>query len=389
MILIWNLRAALHLELDRLFDQIGGCDEPHRTAFSKARSFLKASAFIELNEQVTQVALDLGLRDNLWRGLRLLAMDGSTLRLPKGSPEIAAHFGGLESRHGTFLPMARMSYLYEVRTGLILAAQLSPLEVGERSQAHELLGERVWEEDCVLYDRGYNDPRIIAWTLSQDSHFVMRVAIGGSKAAQDFVDSGASEHVIDYRFSDDIVSEFEAYGISLSKTCLLRFIRVVLKTGEVEVLLTNLTDRENYPVDEFGALYHERWTVEEGIKTTKCKIEVENWTGKSVASVEQDFHARIVCQNIAVSLALASQPILDRATVACKHAYKINIKRAIGVIRDQFIVMMTGSKQALRDMIEKLSVRLPRSASIVRPGRSYPRGAPRRIPVSQPYKPIA
>jgi len=389
MILIWNLRAALHLDLERFFDKIGACDEPHRTAFSKARSFLKDSAFIEINEQINQVALDLGLRDNLWRGLRLLAMDGSTLRLPKGSPEIDTCFGGLESRHGTFLPMARMSYLFEVRTGLILSAQLSPLEVGERSQAHELLGESVWESDCVLYDRGYNDPRIIAWTLAQDSHFVMRVAVGGSKAAQDFVDGGANESGFDYRFSDDVVNEFEDYGLEIPKACRLRFIRVPLKTGEVEVLLTNLTDRENYPADEFEALYHERWTVEEGIKTTKCKIEVENWTGKTATSVKQDFHARIVCQNIAVILALASQPILDQATVACKHAYKINIKRAIGVIRDQFIVMMTGTKQALQGVVETLSVRLPRSASIVRPERSFPRGTPRRIPVSQPYKPIA
>jgi len=367
-----------------------GCnDAPHRTAFSKARSFLKASAFVELNEQVLQVADDLGFRDDLWHGLRLLAMDGSTFRLPKGSQEIDAHFGGLESRHGTFLPMARMSYLFEVRTGFILAAQLSPLEVGERTQAHELLGERVWDEHCTLYDRGYNDPRIYAWTIAQDSHFVIRVAVGNSKAAQEFVERGAIEEVFDYHFSEEVLSEFKGYGIEIPKTCRQRIIRITLDTGEIEVLLTNLTDCEKYPAADFKDLYHERWTVEEGIKTTKCKIEVENWTGKTVASIEQDFHASIVCHNIAMSMALASQPALDRATSGCKHAYKINVKRAIGVIRDQFIKMMTGTGQALRKVIEKLAVRLPRSGSIVRPGRSFPRGNPKRIPVAQPYKPIA
>ena len=67
--------------------------------------------------------------------------------------------------------------------------------------------------------------------------------------------------------------------------------RVELETGEVEVLLTDLVDSQKYPEEDFKALYHERWTVEEGIKTAKCKIEVENWTRKTVHSVYQDFHA--------------------------------------------------------------------------------------------------
>ena len=76
-----------------------------------------------------------------------------------------------------------------------------------------------------------------------------------------------------------------------------------LDAGEVEVLLTNLVDSQEYPGEEFKALYHEPWTAEEGIKTTKCKVEMENWTEKTVHSIYQDFHARLLCQNMDVSLA--------------------------------------------------------------------------------------
>ncbi|MEN9021403.1 MAG: IS4 family transposase [Verrucomicrobiales bacterium] len=389
LILIWNLRAALQSDLERFFDRLGESGSaPHRTAFSKARSFLKPSAFIDLNDRVIQAAHDLGLRKNTWHRLRLLAVDGSTLRLAKGSKEIAEHFGGMDTRHDTFCPLARMSYLYEVRTGLILSAQLSPLAEGECTQAYELLGERVWEEDCVLYDRGYNDPRIIAWTLAQKSNFVIRVAAGKSKAAQDFIARGTKEHEFCYVFDDELVNEFERCGQALSKSCRLRYIRVELETGEMEVLVTNLTDSKTYPAEEFKELYHERWAVEEGIKTAKCKIEVENWTGKTVHSVEQDFQARVVCQNIAVFLSQASQATLDRIMAGHKHTYKINIKRALGLIRDQFVQMMTGTRKAFMEAAEKLASRLPQSASLVRPGRSFPRKSPRRIPAAQPYKPI-
>ena len=72
------------------------CPDP--SAFSKARIHLKASAFRVINDQLVEIAGEFGLRDNTWHGLRLLAVDGSTLRLPKASPKIAAHFGGLTSR---------------------------------------------------------------------------------------------------------------------------------------------------------------------------------------------------------------------------------------------------------------------------------------------------
>ena len=70
------------------------------------------------------------------------------LRLIKGSPEIAAHFGEAECRQGTSPPLARMSYLYEVRSNLIVAAEISPYVQGELTQragtsGGTCLGERL------------------------------------------------------------------------------------------------------------------------------------------------------------------------------------------------------------------------------------------------------
>lgn len=388
IILIWNLRSALHLDLGRFFDQADNSEAPHPTAFSKARAFLKASAFVDLNDALIETARDQAIGDYRWHGLRLLAMDGSTLRMPKGSPEIAAHFGNVDCARGISPPLARMSYLYELRSNLIVAATITPYERSELTHAHDLLGERVWEEDCVIYDRGYNDPRIIAWSLAQDSHFVIRVAVRRYRNAEAFAKSSAQEESFDYHFSDEVIEEFKAYGIPLPKSRRLRFVRVELDTGEVEVLLTNLVDSREYPGEEFKALYHERWTVEEGIKTTKCKIEMENWTGKTVHSIYQDFHARVLSQNISVSLATVSQPALDCLKRNCRQRYKINVKRAIGLVRDHFVGLVAVTAESWKEIMDRVRRRLLRAASIVREERSFERGKPRRIPISQSYKPI-
>jgi hypothetical protein len=290
------------------------------------------------------------------------------LRLIKGSPEIAAHFGEAECRQGTSPPLARMSYLYEVRSNLIVAAEISPYVQGELTHAQELLGERVWEKDCVIYDRGYHSPRIIAWSLAQESHVVIRVPVGRYPPAQAFVKSKAREESLDYHFSKEVIEE--------------------LDTGEVEVLLTDLVDSQKYPEEDFKALYHERWTVEEGIKTAKCKIEVENWTGKTVHSVYQDFHARVLCQNMAISLATASQPAMDRQKASCQQRYKTNVERAIDVVRDHFVGLVAVSAERWEEIMNRVSLRVLRAASVVRTGRSFERRTPRRLPPAQPYKPI-
>jgi hypothetical protein len=156
----------------------------------------------------------------------------------------------------------------------------------------------------------------------------------------------------------------------------------------VEVLLTDLVDSQKYPEEDFKALYHERWTVEEGIKTAKCKIEVKNWTGKTVHSVYQDFHVRVLCQNMAISLATASQPALDRQKASCQQRYKTNVKRAIGVVRDHFVGLVAVSAERWEEIMNRVSLRVLRAASVVRAGRSFERRTPRRLPPAQPYKPI-
>ena len=54
----------------------------------------------------------------------------------------------------------------------------------------------------------------------------------------------------------------EVQEAGLPTVLTLRFITVRLKTGELEILATNLLDEELYPTECFGELYHHRWGVE-------------------------------------------------------------------------------------------------------------------------------
>ena len=53
---------------------------------------------------------------------------------------------------------------------------------------------------------------------------------------------------------------------------------MLLPTGEIEVLLTNLYDTVQWPLEQFGELYQLRWPVEEGYKFDKSRLEIERWS---------------------------------------------------------------------------------------------------------------
>ena len=57
----------------------------------------------------------------------------------------------------------------------------------------------------------------------------------------------------------------------------LRLIRVELDTGEIEVLITSLTNERKFPHEIFMDLYHKRWPVEVDYLFMKERIEIGNF----------------------------------------------------------------------------------------------------------------
>lgn len=119
----------------------------------------------------------------------------------------------------------------------------------------------------------------------------------------------------------------------------VRLVRVELESGEAEVLITSLTDMEQYPHHLFASLYHDRWPVEEDYKTMKCRIEIENFTGKSALSVYQDFHARVFSKNLTAMLTFTAQEQVELSTAERKQSYRINFTQALSTMRDGIVLL--------------------------------------------------
>ena len=113
LFLINFLKRSLQPELDSFFQAAQNVSAPVRevtkAAFSQARLKLKPSAFTELNHKLILFFED-HFSPRTWHGFRLLAIDGTTLRLPN-TPEMTTHFGPQPDTTSVCRPMARVSQL--------------------------------------------------------------------------------------------------------------------------------------------------------------------------------------------------------------------------------------------------------------------------------------
>lgn len=339
---------------------------------TKARKKLKAAAFRELLHKAVDFVYRHSPDLNLPAGMRIIAVDGSRLTLPETS-FLRSFFGPKQTGAGVEgPPQARISLCMDVLNGIVLDALIRPLSWGERRMAGKHL-RFLRENDLVLLDRGYAGVAFFRSILRTGADICARVKVGHCREVAAFVASGRSSAPIRLTDGDGFIS--------------LRAIRIDLSSGITEVLLTSLTDWQVEP-DFFGRIYQLRWGVESQYHFLKAALELENFSGKTVLAVQQDFYANVFTSSLTAMLSLPVHEQIERLTVHCKHTYQLNWTETFALVRPRLgrllVNAMDRSLDCLADILAQLITSPYRIAS--RPGRKFPRKKkikPVRFPMNQ------
>lgn len=374
-----NLKRALQDELDSFFSLLGsqvsgGLQRvATKSALTKARSKLKHTAFIELNQETTQTFYSQPEVLKQWHGHRLFAVDGSKLNLPNES-SIAEHFGISGSSNQ---PMGLLSTLYDPLNGMVMDTRLAEHTASERVLASHHL-DATEEGDLILYDRGYPGFWLFALHRAKKRDFCMRLPWNFYNEARDLYrnQEGKIEQEITLKPSAAAKERCKELGIS-DTPITLRLIRVDLDEAgnkkqkeQHEILITSLLDQQQYPADEFGPLYHLRWGVEEGYKQLKLRSELESWSGRTVESIYQDVHAKVLTLNLNnIAVLAAEEEAQERAhkRKERKHRYAVNRAQALSRMKDN--VVKIASLLNPRSLIDQLVTAISMNVEPVRNGR--------------------
>ena len=383
------LSGSYQKELNSYFQTLMGFDIPKlfvsKVALSKARLKLKYEAFVDLNRHLVQFFYQHFKSVKRWHGFNLLVVDGSLIRLPR-IKTIAEHFGAWHPTKGDECPMARASQLFDPLNRISVDAIISPKDVGERELAaqHFL---KLMPDDLVLLDRGYPAYWLFNLILSLQANLCARMSNKKWKIVRKFFNSGRREKIISLPVMSTSISVCKEMGLSL-KPLKLRLIRIDLPSGETEILITSLLDKDLYPYEVFAELYHERWFVEEDYKKIKCWIEVENFTGKTPLSVYQDFHARVFSKNLTQALSFPAKAIIQQDDKNRKYSYQVNFAQALASAKSTIVLLFNRPMKTVRKLLTDLTELFSVIIEPIRPGRNFPRKPKQRKNFYLNYKPV-
>ena len=377
-----NRKGSVQDECDRFFKDLLCLDVASRqvtaSAFCQARQQLKPEAFVEMNRALLHSAqVHGGLQS--WKGFRLLAIDGSTLRLPS-THLIREEFGtvfsnGSENQRS----LARISQAYDPLNELTIDLQIDTYLTHEHPLAlrhFEVL--KSLENHIVILDRGYCSFHLWRTIIEKGGHICVRLK-SNSSLVKKLNRSGRTELIVNYKPpTNQAKKKCREAGLDPSSFP----VRVIAlpKPGKSPIyLMTTILDDQLASVGEIAQIYRMRWGVEEDFKIKKCRLDIENFTGKSPLVVKQDIFAKLLYQNLATVLSQPVKEALSRSVPkktsrkyrGPRHLHKFNRKEVLSKMKG--IVPLLFFRPSPAPLIAALHGIWQRCTLPDRPCRSAPR----------------
>jgi hypothetical protein len=343
-----------------------------KVAFCKARKKLRYTAFVELNKTFTNAHYQNCEKYWVWKNYRLLAADGSTVEVPN-SKEVQREWGVHQYRKdGKAICMARTLTIYDPLNRLTVAAEIDSYDTSES----ELLWEQLpsispleGHQDLLIFDRYFASYLLIFYLNSRNNEFCFRMKKDWWLICESFYTSGESSRVISIGLPQKDKKKAKELGIEQC-TIKVRLARIELEGGETEILLTSLCDQQSTTVADLKELYAYRWPIETSYFMLKHKVEIENFSGKSINVIKQDYHAKILIMNFAVAIV---NPIDDLLKAKPKNKYKhqVNFTNALGRLKTAVVDWFVCSNVA--KSLQEIISYLFKTTEPVRKGRKFNR----------------
>jgi len=378
IVLIMSSCSSIQRDLDRFYKSVNNSDfnirEVTKSAFSQARKKLNPWAFKRLNEVVVKSFYE-NNEVYTWSGMRVMAVDGTRLVLPN-HPSVKEEFGvhSFGPNADSERSLALSSVFYDVLNLLAVDSQMAPYASSERDLLYKHLEFAREDEDLILLDRGYPSMALFFLLSAKKLQFCVRMKDNWWLEVDKFNKGGLNEQIVTFKLPKKdrrLLKDFPEWH---DKEIKCRLIKVELDSGENEILCTSLIDMEKYEYEDFIQLYHYRWSEEEAYKLLKCRVEVENFSGKNAIAVKQDFYAKMFLLTLCAAYA---HPIEEKvreeykANENRKYDQKINRTNAIAMTRD--ILISVFIKRDYGAAIRAFDDVVSKTREIIRPGRSNER----------------
>ena len=347
------------------------------------------SALIQQRSKILPKALEYLFREftdrcqkpKLYKGYRLLAVDGSDLQFTANPNDPLSYFPGANGQKPySFL---HLNALYDLNSNLYLDAIVQNRRAANENAALVSMVDRseIQEPVILTADRGYESYNTLEHIARKGWKYLIRLreskGIISSLSLPDgefdipvqlFLTRKQSKRLKElqkecpgkYRFLPTNVNfDYLPIGAEEFYPISFRIVRFKISEDSTETLITNL-DRNSFPADELKYLYRLRWGIETSFRQLKYTIGLSLFQSKKVEYITQEIFARLTMYNFCELI--TSHVVIQNKRR--KYVYQTNFTAAVHICR-QFL-QGTVSPPKVEALIASQVVP-------IRPGRNTPR----------------
>ena len=364
--------------------------------FGCSANIASSSAFVQqrrkLSEETLPVLFSLFVKKTdfpkLYKGLRLIAADGSDIQIPTNPNHTDSYFPGANGQAS--YNMLHLDAMYDLLRHTYMDASLvGQRKVNERSSLCSMVDSSSMENVLLIADRGYEGFNLMAHIQEKNWYFLIRIQdilhSRGIAAGLNLPDEDEFDIPINLSLTTKSTNEVKQlcknrnkyrcipsttefdylpkknrrYDPTLFYELRFRIVRFKITEDSYETVITNL-DPFAFPPEELKKLYNMRWGIETSFRELKYTVGLLHFHAKKVEYIYQEVFARLIMYNFAE---LITSPVVIQKADA-KYAYKANFSVAVHVCRQFFLGNVSPPD------VEAL---IRRHVSPIRPSRSRPR----------------
>ena len=338
--------------------------------------------------------------DKTYKGYRLLAVDGSELTVPlELLDDETIKYNGVDAKNSG---ICVINALYDTLNDRYLDFVYQGIRKSdERSAMIEMSQRYKGDKAIFIADRGYVSYNLFEHIRHTDNYFLIRIKDVNSKTSltkrfKSLPSKGTFDKQVDITFTNkqtnDIKSQPNKYITIMPNQkfdyldsnnhfyeASYRFVRIRIDGNEekYETIITNLPSDE-FTSEDIKELYKLRWDIEVSYRHLKYSVNLNALHSRRRDFIKQEILGRMIMFNISMIIIEEAYKLKFKKKHR-KYEYKINIVRAIHIIRDSITKRKGGAPPNLLELIAKEI--LP-----VRPNRSYKRRVKTQSFVSFGYK---
>ena len=335
----------------------------------------------------------------LYRGLRLLAVDGSDLQIAANPNDPESYYPGVNGQKAYNLLHINAMYdlLQHTYTDAVIQKSRNSDESGALT---DMVDRSEIKRAILLADRNYESYNNLAHIQEKGWYFLIRIKDNTKGITSGLLLPNKDEYDVPFQIHltrkqtnsvkqllkdknhyklvastqrfDYLPQTSRKYDPAVFYDLSFRIVRFPLSDTMCETIITNL-DVEKYPLSEIKRLYAMRWGIETSFRNLKHTLGLLHLHAKKVEFILQEIFAKLTMYNFCE---LITQSVVIQQEQK-KYAYKVNFSDAAHICFEFFL------KNVPPPVVE---AKLMKYISPIRPGRKDTRKQTQKPAVSFTYR---